>query len=1099
MSRDEGHLDLLFDILGQGIILPETIPNLLPVYNDWIIRGSSLPKCYLNGEEKYDAIVLDQLSCIFGIETATDVDSAILSVISLFKDLPVNRPLSGSMWKHLLQSILKSSEKMGGARVHSRRLYDVMMTLFSGSLVKDVDLWTEFVSHCRGLPPLTRHHLTRGTSLPLEDLSEEDLIFAWYNTLKSLPFCQDEEGKEFYDVVNQNVSPYCRGLEVICQIFDSFSLIKKPTVAQSESFLTVFSSRSDVLRIFGPWLFSALGISSKYLASPFDESGLSCLDDVDDHVVAVGVKLLSRVCFKTDDSRDLRGNEGFLYMFLGYCEALLHRNCFSPPALSVLVNLFPLYNGILGDLDSESNISQNLILSMIPAIIFASSSLLSNVVRLQTIVESGQSVNRSFPSMTEVVGSLLRQIELSFDLLLSIDLQSSSTSEPSSPNLDICGTFRRVITTLYDFSKDSNNSKFWNSSTRTIMSVFFTTLSKFSSFIPSSQELFSKALIELSDLICDLLTNSNENLITTASSVFELCCPSISTSPCPTVSRILSSVFSAFNDCITIMIIKLNEKQFIGELIYTVFSSLIALSLKFPFLLLSNRANLDHLLGNVQLLASGETALIKLSKFSKISNSPKSVALKVPEDFPSAIFISSLQLLLATLRCWPMFPGQTFLGTNVEDVLPNSCVRHVSLSGSSVVTFSETSSRSRVTVRNCVGKFSFEVSSVNDVTALPSIQSEFLDVPCAASSSSATNVIDFEPIASQVQFDDDLASFMDDIPSELPQLSSLVNTSIPDISNVKSQGERVIRSVLATRKSDDSQSNIDWDVEFESWKALLPNMNDSDSEEPRLQNSRLLLVSLGLLHPIAASSSRVQSIEGNSKFVSELSTLDSISARSKIDVTVSFGVKSQRSLDAFIGNTDVSKSFVDFVHSLGWVIDLENHVGYTGSLLDSSPAESVYFANETLEIFYYVLPQLQLTPPEKLTVSRMAPIQILYADCSSIIPYTFESFSPPVLSPVTKLVLVVSPTCYLNRIRVGCVFGNNVDYLKDVLAPVYLIESTDLGLFLRQLISIATRCISKSFTSSGLLSRSIKISEISSKFAKPVDSVEVLCNFLSTS
>ncbi|KAL0222915.1 hypothetical protein P9112_002305 [Eukaryota sp. TZLM1-RC] len=951
-------------------------------------------------------------------------------------------------------------------------------------------------------------------AIPIENLQLDFLVFVWSQLLHCFPHYYDR--KEEISVVNNCVSAYCQGLEVLNHMVDVLSNIclkKSVSQGQDQSRL-VLPCRNHLLTLFGPFIMTSIGICKDFFEGPFELSNL--VEGVNDNIVSVGVKLICKILVSCDDSMIHSSKfSNILVFFSSFLQSLLTSNI-STSGISVLVNLLPIYNGFIGEeihnnTDEVQMIHASLF-STLPSVLNYACACLGDVKTCQNLIESAVKINQSFPSIKNVIYACLRHSEASLTFIITNSDKFSNIADLLTSSFQ---NFQHFLT-----RNDSLSSSELVIGARVLVSLYFGLLKFQKDFIPSNLPKIESLLADIAKFLTDLLLNLTGDLVAAqVVSIIDLMACDIDPSTLTESSlSALAIIFDGLCDLITIIVCRFapsESSKTTVEAVSIIFSTLRTIALRSPDLIQKNLKTLNKFIGTVELVYHGETTLLNIPSILKLnrklkSSPPKSFGVKsflnLPNNQACEVAVLNLQLLLALLNSFPFADGYSFIDSNCEEVLDNSCTRYLFFSSNSIVTLSESATASRITVRNSVGKFSFDLESISNVDELDAELAETKPVQPTCSGNKGNN-----PSKSVVESQDSdstpAVDLLDDPFSKYSSCTDFVNiisNALPDVTTIKSQAEKVIKSALNSRVSDDSPSSVDEEKELRLWEQLVnPLAGELGEQVPdKLKYTRLLLGSLGLVHPIAASSTRVQSVNNCDLFQSELRRLDGVSGRDFFDVSVIFCQSHQRKIEDFITNSDVSSGFLDFVNGLGWSVDskfiqssqLFEHLPTVDCFLND---KVLYFANEFSELLFCVFPSLKMENADKLKLSRMSPVQIIYSDSNSVLHYLFSS-SSVLHSPITRLSIVVTPTFDPNMFRVNCFPSSSSPELSLALPSAVVLPANKVPAYTRSLAFIGSKMVSKAFNSGGLSSRHALIKDLISRFGKEVDSVKVLCDVFAS-
>ncbi|KAL0222045.1 hypothetical protein RCL1_001899 [Eukaryota sp. TZLM3-RCL] len=1214
ICRDSAHLVALLHILSQCLNHSSLASAVVDLYSDWLMRSDSTPKILTQNSDYFDSIMISQFSSVFSLPADEAADGAVLRVLSTLKELTGLRPLSDSIWKELLLLLIKAMSVHSQNRVHSRRLYDVILSFMIGSECGDSDIWSLFLTSCHEAifsvnsvsnVFLERFHKSflvissllttikdqnsvekseevfefvmspkinsRVNSTPVkspmrhssqikclglgEDIEEvrEDgevevtseavevkrllktpnslefnqLAKIWSKFLQCIPTFENfTKGQNVFDRVKNSQFSYSKALLIVSEVMDVLNLGKffnqEWKLLENSSEILASPPTGDVyLSVFGPIILTSLGLSRDFMSLIFDPNLIvSSLELIDSFVFSHGLMLLSQIIFNCRDSE----STGMIDFTLSLFGAALsnHSNlivvCTSLYCFSKIHQNFPQNC-------SFNTVNQKILEFLIaihPILISSSLFVISDLKRLSIEIDL---FSTSFPGLLKtdhVISTALSHLENSILILLPrMNYLESSILKSFDSSSDVLSTtvLETAVNILREFlikNHDSLQSNLIVSVVRILSTILFVGLNQLGSIIESLSNHFQSILTVIATSLSEFLTTMiDESKIQSIVGVIELCSINLSINPnhpelFSFITSSLSIIFDGVNTILTILVASsLNDPSFsFNDVIISLLTVIRSFALKYPSLILNEKQNLTKFLANIQLLTLGQTSLIDTTKALKLHKKlSKSLGKSAPGNrvnptISQSVSTSahlSLQLILSCLGSFPFQDGCTFLGTTADDVLANSCVRILALSSNSIVILSENSSESRITVRNAVGRFSFNIELIENTMQLSNLFN-LAEQPCASSES--FNLIDREVSEPQsdrrAQFSDGLASILTDSCNQFSDLKLAVTRSRPNIQSHRISVEKSIKNTLNQRKVDTSPIKIDYDSDLSFWKSIIP---QSSRAQDRLYLCRLFLVHLGLVHPVAASSSRVQSISPCQSFYKELARLDHVSGRDAYDVIITYAGQNQRTFEDFVGNVEVSQNFNDFVSSLGWVVDVTNHPGFCGSLHTNqsnfenifSKNSTVYFANETSELCFYVLPALSISSANKMKFSRLAPIQIIFSENSNILDEFFSSnFS---ISSITRLIITITPSLF--GFRVSFYPSSNCEDLIHLLPPFITVSAEILPNYLRNVLIVCSKILMRSTPNTGLATRSQQISELITRYSKPVDSVDVLCNLLT--
>lgn len=123
-------------------------------------------------------------------------------------------------------------------------------------------------------------------------------------------------------------------------------------------------------------------------------------------------------------------------------------------------------------------------------------------------------------------------------------------------------------------------------------------------------------------------------------------------------------------------------------------------------------------------------------------------------------------------------------------------------------------------------------------------------------------------------------------------------------------------------------------------------------ESPESQYPRILLAQMGFaLLKNRDSALRVSTCP---ELLSDLEILDSLPERETISCSVFYVRSGRQTLAEILTEEKVSLDYLQFVHSLGWPIDLRKHPGWCGAISSKISPSAPYYANNSVEMVFHV-------------------------------------------------------------------------------------------------------------------------------------------------
>jgi len=149
-----------------------------------------------------------------------------------------------------------------------------------------------------------------------------------------------------------------------------------------------------------------------------------------------------------------------------------------------------------------------------------------------------------------------------------------------------------------------------------------------------------------------------------------------------------------------------------------------------------------------------------------------------------------------------------------------------------------------------------------------------------------------------------------------------------------------------------------------------PKMRYKYGGECKASISRLLLSTMGLVH--IGLTSRFVPLQSNSKLLRSLRNLDGAQPRETHKIGVVYVKEGQDDQQDLFLNVDGSDQYKQFVGSMGWNVDLQNHLGFMGGLdkSGSTGAQAPYFADYKTEVMFHVPSMMPNNPKDPQQIHK---------------------------------------------------------------------------------------------------------------------------------
>lgn len=133
--------------------------------------------------------------------------------------------------------------------------------------------------------------------------------------------------------------------------------------------------------------------------------------------------------------------------------------------------------------------------------------------------------------------------------------------------------------------------------------------------------------------------------------------------------------------------------------------------------------------------------------------------------------------------------------------------------------------------------------------------------------------------------------------------------------------------------------------------------------------TRHLLSNLGLIGKHQTCFVR---LEESSKLYLNLKLLDKIAERETMKIGLLYVANGQETQKEILMNEKGSDLYSEFVHSLGWEVDLTTHKGFDGLLdINTTGKTTIYYADSTAEVVFHVATFMPTKPNDAQQVHKV--------------------------------------------------------------------------------------------------------------------------------
>ncbi|KAJ9051419.1 hypothetical protein DSO57_1004829 [Entomophthora muscae] len=135
---------------------------------------------------------------------------------------------------------------------------------------------------------------------------------------------------------------------------------------------------------------------------------------------------------------------------------------------------------------------------------------------------------------------------------------------------------------------------------------------------------------------------------------------------------------------------------------------------------------------------------------------------------------------------------------------------------------------------------------------------------------------------------------------------------------------------------------------------------------------KLLLHRLNISAHHQFSAGQLVYLTESAPFLRDLKALDRKQSRETIKAGLIYVQDGQTNESSILCNQEPSQKYLDFVESLGWIVDLANHAGYLGGLEKSGAngTTAIYFCSTTQEIMFHDVTRMPNDPNDPQQVKK---------------------------------------------------------------------------------------------------------------------------------
>ncbi|KAJ5078077.1 rho gtpase-activating protein [Anaeramoeba ignava] len=270
----------------------------------------------------------------------------------------------------------------------------------------------------------------------------------------------------------------------------------------------------------------------------------------------------------------------------------------------------------------------------------------------------------------------------------------------------------------------------------------------------------------------------------------------------------------------------------------------------------------------------------------------------------------------------------------------------------------------RITIRDSTGKYTWDLENILNLDdgimqksidlkkrPLPKIHQNGSDInlkPFARSKANIPEYTDGIDISNVNVFHEMLDYIHEKFNEKIEQKVKKNEQLISDYNNQTSKVEEAIKSLPKTTTT------------IANAKETEPTVPENLSHFCRLFLSHIGMINL-------QNHNQLVQLAHNEKLFKSIQQLDSISERQTFSVGVIFQGREQRTALELVSNENGSPLYEEFVNCLGWDVDFEYHLGFSGEFPSLKKATVIfpYFANSELEMVFHVLTRIPNDPQDE--------------------------------------------------------------------------------------------------------------------------------------
>jgi len=197
---------------------------------------------------------------------------------------------------------------------------------------------------------------------------------------------------------------------------------------------------------------------------------------------------------------------------------------------------------------------------------------------------------------------------------------------------------------------------------------------------------------------------------------------------------------------------------------------------------------------------------------------------------------------------------------------------------------------------------------------------------------------------------------------------SLRNNTLRDDNRISN---RLSKNPLYSRSTSHSSLGADFSLS-KSFLPVLPPATEKPSEP--YQQCRLFLSHFGWLTPESLNDGTICVLNKGNTLFRDIRLLDKRHAREVFKFALLYVGPGQEDEQSILHNTSGSEKYNEFVHSLGWEIDLTTHPGYLGGLERncSNGLTAVYYCTSTIEVIFHDVTKMPTDPNDPKQLRKVS-------------------------------------------------------------------------------------------------------------------------------